>query len=221
MSTIVSPLPEVTSIPIVGPVVGRVMENPRVQRTVNFAAPYVQPVVARAVPIVQSTVNFTQPYVQPVIARATPIVQSTVARATPIVQSTVSTLNAGVGYVQQFPQQIQGQVIQPVMARAVAAREGVISTAQPVIQPVMARALAARDTITAAPGQILSSTISTAQPLVQRSVSTVQPYVQPYVQGIASHRYVQGSIGLAQRVTVTGQAALSAGKTAWAEGGKA
>ena len=42
---------------------------------------------------------------------------------------------------------------------------------------------------------------------VSRTVSTVQPYVQPYVQGLAQHRYVQGTVGLAQRVSVTGQAA--------------
>merc|ERR1719333_1685885 len=98
------------------PRVQSMVAHPAVQRTVNFTAPYVQPVVARAVPIVQSTVNFTQPYVQPVIARATPYVQST-----------VSTVSAGVGYVQQIPAQAQSRVIQPVMARAVAAREGVIS----------------------------------------------------------------------------------------------
>jgi len=196
MSMVASPLPEVTSIPVVGPYVGRVMENPRVQSVI-------------AHPAVQSTVNFTQPYVQPVIARATPLVQST-----------VSTVSAGVGYVQQIPAQAQSRVVQPVMARAVAAREGVISTATPVIQPVMARAVAARDTIKAYPGQIYSSAVSTAQPLVQRSVSTVQPYVQPYVQGLASHRYVTGTVGLAQRVSVTGQAALSAGRAAWQDSAK-
>jgi len=211
--SLTSPLPQITSLPVVGPVVGRVMENPRVQsviahpyvqNTVNTVQPYVQPVMARAMPLVQNTVNFTQPYVQPVIQRATPVIQSS-----------MGSISAGVGYVQQIPQQAQTHVIQPVMARAVAAREGVISTAQPVIQPVMARATAVRASITAAPGQIYNSAVSTAQPVVSRTVSTVQPYVQPYVQGLAQHRYVQGTVGLAQRVTVTGQAALSAGKAAW------